>query len=247
MDAASYQQYLQETDDWLKSARTGLLTHLIERHRPKIERLESIEVGAGAGQNLPALARFGSVDAIEVNPLGRDAIRSRNIARDVFAEPVPFALDRRYDVACALDVVEHLEDDVGALQWMAGLLRPGGLLVVTVPAYQWLFSDHDRALQHYRRYTRARLLEVLPKELEPVTAGYFTHFAFPLALAARTAWSLRRRLHPGAPAKQSSPRGGIAAAMLGGLHAAELGLIARGYRPPFGLSVYLVARRVGAA
>ena len=247
MDAASYQQYLQETGDWLKSARTRLLAHLIERHRPRIEQLESIEVGAGAGQNLPTLARFGTVDAIEVNPLGRDAIRSRNIARDVFAEPVPFALDRRYDVACALDVVEHLEDDVGALQWMARLLRPGGVLVVTVPAYQWLFSDHDRALQHYRRYTRARLLAALPKELEPVTSGYFTHFAFPLALAARTAWALRRRLRPGAPAKQSSPRGGLATTLLGGLHAAELGLIARGYQPPFGLSVYLVARRVGAA
>jgi SAM-dependent methyltransferase len=202
-----------------------------------------LEVGAGAGQNLPTLARFGTVDAIEINPLGREAILERGIARDVFAEPVPFALERRYDVICALDVIEHLGDDAEALRWIAGLLRPGGVLIVTVPAYQWLFSDHDRALGHYRRYTRARLAAALPPSMTTLTAAYFTHFAFPLAVAARAAWSLRRSLSRRAtPAKQSSPRGGIATGLLARLHAVELALIARGYRPPFGLSVFAVAR-----
>src|SRR3982750_770160 len=111
MDNASYQQYMDETGDWLKTARTQLLAHLVERHRPPGDRLELLEVGAGAGQNLSTLARFGSVDAIEINPLGREAIRARGIARDVFEEPVPFKTDRRYDVICALDVVEHIEDE----------------------------------------------------------------------------------------------------------------------------------------
>jgi len=243
MDDASYQQYLDETGDWLKIARTRLLAHLVERHRPSGDRLDLLEVGAGAGQNLAALARFGSVDAIEINPLGREAILARGIAREVFADPVPFALNRRYDVICALDVVEHLEHDVESLRWIAGLLRPGGLLILTVPAYQWLFSDHDRALGHYRRYTRARLVGVLPAGMRVLSAAYFMHFAFPLAVVARAAWSLGRMLRQSGPGKQASPRGGMVSKVLARMQSAELFLIERGYHPPFGLSVYVAARR----
>ena len=127
--------------------------------------------------------------------------------------------------------------------WMTAHLRPGGLLILTVPAYQWLFSDHDRALGHHRRYTRASLVATLPSGIDVVSAAYFTHLAFPLALAARAAWSLRRRLNRTAPAKQASPRDGFIARMLARLCAIDLALIGRGYRPLFGLSVYLVARR----
>jgi SAM-dependent methyltransferase len=247
MDAAAYRQYLHETDDWLKTARSRLLALLVERHRPQREPLELLEVGAGAGQNLPTLVQFGAVDAIEINPLGREAIRVHALARDVFAEPVPFPLERRYDVICALDVIEHIADDNAAVRWIADLLRPGGLLIATVPAYRWLFSDHDRALGHHRRYTRARLVETLPEHMQVVTSAYITHFAFPLAVAARAGWSLRRRIGGSdAPVKQASPRGGIAAGILTQLHALELSLISRGYRPPFGLSAYMVAQRAGA-
>jgi SAM-dependent methyltransferase len=242
MDAASYQQYLDETGDWLKTARTRLLAHLVEKHRPPGACLELLEVGAGAGQNLAALSRFGNVDAIEINPRGREAILARGIARDVFADPVPFDLDRRYDVICALDVVEHIEDDVEALRWIASLLRPGGVLIVTVPAYQWLFSDHDRALGHHRRYTRTRLISALPAGMHVLTAAYFVHFAFPLAVAARTVWSLFRMLGRAGSGKQASPKGGAVASVLSRIQAGELLLIERGYRPPFGLSVFAVAR-----
>lgn len=243
MDAASYEQYLQETGDWLKTARAQLLGQLIETHAIRTEGLELLEVGAGAGQNLATLARFGAVDAVEINPLGREAIASKQVARDVFAEAVPFQLDRRYDIVCALDVIEHLEDDREAVRWMSGLLRPGGLLVLTVPAYAWLYSDHDRALGHFRRYTRPRLVATLPPSLEVRAAAYFTHLAFPFAVLARGAWSLRRLRSRGVPAKQASPRAGFAARLLARCHDLELALIARGYHPAFGLSAWVVAAR----
>lgn len=247
MEPAAYRQYLDETDDWLKTARARLLSLLVARFRPQRATLELLEVGAGAGQNLSTLAAFGTVDAIEINALGREAIRARAIARDVFAEHVPFPLERHYDVVCALDVVEHIADDRAAIRWMCALLRPGGLLIATVPAYRWLFSDHDRALGHHRRYTRAGLVATLPDDMQVQTAAYFTHLAFPLAALARAAWALRRRVaRSDAPVKQASPRGGFVAGVLARLHAIELALIARGYRPPFGLSAYLVARRAGA-
>lgn len=241
MDEASYDRYLQETGDWLKKARSKLLGQLVARHCRATSGLELLEVGAGAGQNLDTLASFGSVDAIEINPRGREAIVARRVARDVFAEPVPFELDRRYDVVCALDVIEHLAEAERAVDWMAGLLRPGGLLVLTVPAYQWLYSDHDRALGHHRRYTRSSLLATLPAGLEVRAAAYFTHLVFPLAVAARLAWSLRRIGSREPPAKQPSPRDGWAARMLARVQDVELAMIARGYRPAFGLSAFVVA------
>jgi SAM-dependent methyltransferase len=246
VDAVAYQQYLRETDDWLKTARAKWLSLMLERHLSLRDGAELLEVGAGAGQNLASLSRFGVVDAIEINPFGREAIRTRGGVRDVFAEPVPFVLDRRYDAVCALDVIEHIADDRGAMRWMTDLLRPGGILVVTVPAYQWLFSDHDRALGHHRRYTRARLADALPEGMRILEAAYFTHLAFPLAVGARMAWTIRRRFsRADHSAKQSSPRTGIAAHVLGWLQRRELAWIARGYAPPFGLSAYLVAERTG--
>lgn len=243
MDARSYQQYLDEADDWLKRGRARLLGLLVERHARRGEELELLEVGAGAGQNLPTLARFGKVDAIEVHPLGREAIAARGIARSVFTEGVPFELDRQYDVICALDVIEHLPDDRAALDWMAARLRPSGVLVLTVPAYAWLFSEHDRILGHFRRYTRGQLVAALPRSVDLLAAAYFGHFIFPPAVAARAAWALGRRLRGGPTSKQGSPKGGLAARVLGGALDAELALVRRGYRPPFGLSVFAVARR----
>lgn len=246
MDEISYLQYMTETEDWLKIGRARLLGDLIERHSTQLPERELLEVGAGAGQNLPTLARFGVVDAIEVNARGRAAITAKNVTRDVFADAIPFALDRQYDVICALDVIEHISDDRGALHWIATRLRPGGLLILTVPAYSWLFSPHDRILGHFRRYSRPQLLASLPPQMDTLTAAYFTHFAFPFAVVARAAWSLRRSVRDLPPSKHSSPKGHLANRVLGGLFSFERTLIRRGYQPSFGLSVYAVAKKKGS-
>jgi SAM-dependent methyltransferase len=244
MHDTAYREYAEESADWLKKGRANLLRHLVEAHRPHGGRLSILEIGAGVGQNLPVLAEFGDVDAAEINAEGRSEIAAQGVARRVFADPIPFEVDGSYDVVCAMDVIEHLEDDRGALRWIAGLLQPGGVLVATVPAYQWLFSDHDRALQHYRRYSRTSFCGALPDALHVEVAAYFNHLLFPVAVAARGAWSLKRMLSSGrAGTKQRSPRSGPIAALLGGALAAELSLIERGYRPPFGLSFFCVARR----
>ena len=244
MHDEAYQQYTEEAADWLKRGRTRLLGELVRRYRPHAGPLESLEVGAGVGQNLAALAVFGPVDASEVHPLGRTAIATTGLVRTLYTDPLPFALDRSYDVVCALDVVEHIEDDRAALAWVSDHLRPGGIFVATVPAYSWLFSDHDRALQHFRRYTRTSFTAALPAGLRVRTAGYFNHLLFPFAVAARGAFSLGRWLRPGRGGKQASPKAGPVALALAAVLEAELGLIERGYRPAWGLSVFCVAERV---
>jgi hypothetical protein len=122
-------------------------------------------------------------------------------------------------------------------------LREGGLLVATVPAYPSLFSDHDRALHHYRRYTCSSFATLVPRGMHLVTSGYFVHLLFPVAVAARAAWTIARRVTGAALVRHRSPRTGLLADAMGRVLDAELGMIAGGYRPPFGLSVFAVARR----
>ena len=84
------------------------------------------------------------------------------------------------DAVLLLDVLEHLDDDVAALVTARRALRPSGLLVITVPAYRWLWSGHDVALGHRRRYTARELSRVVERaELAVVHASYFNTLLFP--------------------------------------------------------------------
>lgn len=245
MDEVSYREYTEEAGDWLKTARTELLLHLIGKYKHDKRPLTILEVGAGVGQNLPALASLGTVDAVEINESGRAAISTLGVVRSLFNDPVPFALDRRYDVICALDVIEHIENAADVIQWFAEHLNPGGLMVLTVPAYQWLFSEHDRVLGHHRRYTKKSLLREVPAGFQVQTVAYFTHLLFPIAVVSRLAWVMKRRIFKtNGNAKQRSPRSGLVARMLGRTMSMEVNLIKAGYRPAWGLSVYCAARKL---
>lgn len=248
MHEDAYRQYADEADSALKRQRTRLVEALIERFRPKPGPLAVLEVGAGVGQNLAALARFGVVDALEVNPgaIRRlERLRLAGTLRHIITEPLPSAsCPGPYDVICALDVLEHIADDRAALAWMAGQLTPRGLCVLTVPAYAWLFSDHDRALAHHRRYSERALRRALPPALPVVAVGYFNTLLFPAAVAARAAWQAMRRVRRAVPgAKQPAPRGRLGDALVDAALRAEVELARRGLRAPFGMTLYCVARR----
>ena len=206
MDEASYQAYREESGDWLKSARSELLRDLIVRYGGRGENRRVLEVGAGVGQNIPVLATFGDVDAVEIDPVGRSEIEKQAIVSNLYAQSIPFDLDARYDIVCALDVIEHIEDAKAATAWMSAVLKPGGLLVLMVPAYQWLFSDHDRVLRHFRRYTRKRLQADLPDDVSTLELAYFTHLLFPLAVASRWAWQVKSIMGVGKDADDDALR-----------------------------------------
>ena len=244
MDAEAYRDYQRESETWLKAGRRGLARAMIREAAGDRKDLKLLEVGAGVGQNIPALAEFGAVDVIEISTVGIDALRQLPEIRNIMTEPIPFDLDESYDVIVAMDVVEHIEDDMGALEWMSRHLRPGGVLFATVPAYQWLFSEHDVALNHFRRYTSDRLRRALPHSLAVVRCGYFNSILFPLAATTR----LVKKLAAGEPqAGAARKQGGLVPAPVNTLFRSILDLevwtIRRGIEPPFGLSVYCLARR----
>ena len=247
MEETSAQQFYGEAGNWLGRGRTALLNALLEAHLPEAggpHRL--LEVGAGFGENVDTLAHFGSVDVIEISDYLADLLEKHPGVSNLHRTPIPeLSLDARYDVAVAWDVLEHIERDDLAVDWIFDHLVPGGLFIAVVPAYQWLFSDHDRAIHHYRRYTESELVRLLGRRMHVRHKSYFNTVLFPAAVASRALWQLRRRLAgtSGQPEKQSSATGGQLDAWFGQVLEAEARRLGEGAHAPFGLSVACVAQR----
>lgn len=172
---------------WWFVARRRILQRLIESLRlpPRALILDS---GCGSGGNLAMLSRFGQLRAMEVDATAREAASALGIcpvAAGSLPQDLPFD-DERYDLICLLDVLEHVADDGAALAHLARRLRPGGRLLITVPAYGWLWSAHDEAHHHHRRYTASDLrqrAEVAGLSVQRL--GYFNALLLPAIAAAR--------------------------------------------------------------
>ncbi|MFN0167632.1 MAG: methyltransferase domain-containing protein [Bryobacteraceae bacterium] len=150
------------------------------------------------------------------------------------AEQLPFG-DASFDAALALDVLEHVEDRTAARE-LARVIRPKGLLFVTVPAFAWLWSYRDEAAGHRRRYHRAMLEQLLAEAgFQVEQAGYYQFFLFPVTIASR--W-LGRRSRAARDLEDLPPAAINAAFRL--VTRAEVTL---GHRWPCGSSLVAVARK----
>ena len=120
------------------------------------------DIGCGTGATLTGLARFGQVTGMDFSLDALEFCRRRDHPTLVHArgEALPFASDSA-DIITALDLLEHIPDDAAAAREFARVLRPGGLLLITVPACPMLWSEHDEALDHLRRYRARQLRAVL--------------------------------------------------------------------------------------
>ena len=181
---------------WWYRARRVVLDALIRRTVQPSKDARILEIGCGTGHNLPMLAAFGQVEAIEVDPAARSMAEER-LGRTVGSAPLP-TLDgvpeKSFDLIGSFDVIEHIADDAAALAGIARLLKPGGKFVMTVPAHQWMWSAHDEVNHHQRRYSRAalkQLVDASPLRLEAI--GYLNSLLFPVAVAARLVRSLAPR------------------------------------------------------
>ncbi len=182
-----YERLFQNEDQyWWYVSRRELVTGLIDR-LPLVSRggrAVLLDVGCGTGATTDALRRHGTVIGVDPSPLALEACTRRALANLVqgTAESLPMK-DGVVDVIVATDILEHLEDDRAALAEFFRVLRPGGYAVVTVPAYRFLWSDHDRALMHKRRYVAGELLErSRDAGFRVVQGSYAVCFLLPLAL-----------------------------------------------------------------
>lgn len=175
---------------WWYRARREILADLIARRVKPPRPARILEIGCGTGHNVLMLKRFGEVDAIEIDAAAR-AIASERLGKEVRSAPLPElpgVPDATYDLVAILDVLEHVEADREALIRIARKLKPGGRILITVPAHPWMWSAHDVVNHHQRRYTRRSLRKVIADAgLKLEMMSYFNSLLFPLAAAARLA------------------------------------------------------------
>src|SRR5205807_1105221 len=141
------------------------------------------------------LARYGSVTAVELSAPSVELARARDAGEVIEGSvlEMPFA-DASFDLAASLDVVEHLADDVAALRELRRVVAPGGRLLVTVPAYQWLWSGHDEVNHHHRRYTRDSLAQAGERAgWSEARTTYFNSLLLPIAIVLRVLERFSRR------------------------------------------------------
>lgn len=178
---------------WWFRGRERILTSILRRELPPDANRRLLAIGGGPPERLSWLKEFGGPQG-HVLDLDVDPIHARkgphgvhHILGDLLAPPLPAA---SIDVVLALDVIEHLDDDAAGLREATRLLRPGGLLLATVPALPSLWGTHDVINRHRRRYTKRSLREAFASAgLPPPRITYFNAIFFPCAAAVR--WTRR--------------------------------------------------------
>jgi SAM-dependent methyltransferase len=239
-----YERQTHRVEDrhwWYRGRRTVLDRVIAQLALPAGARI--LDAGCGSGRNMVELARHGQVTGIELSPTSVALARERHVGEVIEGSvlQMPFA-DESFDLAVTLDVIEHLRDDVDALRELQRTVAPGGALLATVPAYQWLWSGHDVINHHHRRYTHRSLREAAERAgWRQVRTTYFNSLLLPVAILLRALDRLNTKttessLDLWVPPK---PFNWLLERPL----ALEAAMIGRGGRIPAGLSLLAVFRR----
>lgn len=238
MELTAYQEMAAcERDHWWYRARRNILRDLLARHAPKQPSV-IVEIGCGSGGNLPMLGEFGTVIGVESSATAI-ALAATYRGFDIRAGMLPDLLPVRQASCswlCLFDVLEHVDDDIVALKACRSLLSQDGAILISVPAYHWLWSAHDKLHHHRRRYSCGQLISaVRASGLEVHYVTCFNTLLFPLAVLGRIVDRLRGSARPSGGA--TPPR--LVNEMLFWLFDRERWLL-RWLRLPFGLSIFAV-------
>jgi SAM-dependent methyltransferase len=259
LEAHVYDQFaeLEESHFWF-TGRRQIFFDLLERslakaqpdgnghHKGAHEPMEILEIGCGAGGMLEPLQRYGRVTGLDYS---QDAMRychSRGFARVVtgLGNELPFP-DETFDLVALFDVIEHIPDDRQVLAEVRRVLKPDGKVFISVPAYQFLYSQNDRVVHHLRRYTAGGLSRVVREAgLKAEKVTYFNTFLFPLILAAIGVLKLKERLF-GLPEGETNLHHQFSRpinAIFAGVMCSER-LLLRNMEFPFGHSLIAMANR----
>ena len=250
MDAALHHQFAEvEREHWWFQGRRQVMAEVLRAelsdlrlHLGRVPRI--LDAGCGTGEMVDMLRELGEVTAFDPSA---EAVR---YCRQRFGAGVPVAVGRlpedlpppgTVDVVTAFDVLEHLDDDLGALRAVHAVLPRGGVLAVTVPAFPFLWGPHDVVNDHRRRYRRGQLrsrLEAAGFTVERLS--YFNTWLFPVAAVLRPLRRLGGRAGP-ARSEMAMPRPGLNR-LLRAVFTSEARLVRR-VSLPVGVSLLAVARK----
>jgi len=230
-----------EGKHWWFVGRRAILEEFLRIIIPhqKAEKPKILDVGCGTGANLEMLAQFGASEGVDVSDDALEFCKAKGLkVHKGLAESLPFE-DESFDVVTALDVVEHLDDDVSGLKEMHRVLKTGGKTLIFVPAFMWLWGVQDDISNHRIRYTKKQIVERLEKAgftVERATYANWTFFA-PI-LAGRTLMKITGIK----PESENNVNVSALNGIFGKIFSSER-LWLKKFDFPFGVSIVITARK----
>ena len=183
MEKKVYERHIKnQKTHWWFSVRRELISKFIKRYSKK-KKLKILDYGCGSGTNIKALTKFGDVYCYEKDKRTLDYLSSeykedkkvtiiKNLKRQI-----------KYDLIILADVLEHIKEDSNALKTLKKFLKPQGQILITVPAYNFLFSKKDEVLKHFRRYGYNEIKNLISKNFKILRITFFnTLLFFPITL-----------------------------------------------------------------
>ena len=244
MDESLYHiHYQQEESHWWFAARSEIVRQVIERFGNLKPGDTILDIGCGTGAILKELSKKYNAVGIDMSPLAIEYSKKRGL-KNVFQMTVQEFPRDKFNVKAVLllDVIEHIDDDVDVLKNAREIVGQDGRVIITVPAYMWMWSSHDLVNHHKRRYTSKTLRAALAKAgLEPVKMTYYNTLLFPLA-AVRKILGKSKTINEASQGVDQP--GGLINRLFKAVFASEKSLVT-GVDLPFGVSLLTVARPIG--
>lgn len=252
MDKDYYKQYYHlEREHWWFRARLEILESLLQRAiLPKLHfnhKISILNAGVATGATTTMLEQYGQVTSLEYD---EDCCQ---FLRESLSMPVtnasltalPFE-DNSFDVVCAFDVIEHIKEHELAVQEIKRVLRPNGRVFLTVPAFSFLWGEHDEINHHERRYTKGMLVDVVQQAgIQVERKSYFNFFLFFPIFVVRMLLKLRPKKKAGEHKSdfETFKAGGLINKMLYYLFKMEDLLLGSKINFPVGVSLFIIGKK----
>jgi 2-polyprenyl-3-methyl-5-hydroxy-6-metoxy-1,4-benzoquinol methylase len=184
MEQTVYSRHIDnEKEHWWFAARREIIYSTLKNFNSKNNQMKILDFGSGSGTNIKMLCQFGKVDVFETNSKMRDYLKKK-FKRKKNVTILNSVKKNSYDLILAADVIEHIKNDKKVLKEFFSYLKKGGVILITVPAFEFLFSSKDRVLKHFRRYRKSSLTKLVKKNFLIKKISYFNFFLFfPIAFS----------------------------------------------------------------
>jgi SAM-dependent methyltransferase len=241
MELSEYAQMeKQEKGYWWHIGRREVLIRVLSKHVSPSGNLAILDVGCGTGINYGWLRQWGKVTGLDTSPEALQYCQTKQVYDElVQTDGTHLQFQNQFDLVTAFDVLEHIPDDIAALQSWRAALKMGGQVFITVPAYQWLFSAHDKALHHQRRYSAKELknkFEQAGFKVKFISPFFF--FTFPMVMLVRLFTKAAK------PKTSYVETSSSLSKFLISLSKSEANFLAHGDPLPWGSSILVLAEKV---
>ncbi len=184
MDYKDYLAGISKSNFWFRAKEDLISTLLQENLKSSRKNLKILSLGAGTGEELSLLGKFGDVYVVDIEKKALDLIPKKLYKEKKICDACNLVYtDNFFDLIVVFDVFEHIKNDKLAVNECRRVLKKGGLLIFSVPAFQFIYSAHDKALEHKRRYSKNKL-KILFKKFNKTKIFYWNFILFlPLAIS----------------------------------------------------------------